>query len=158
MSLVEDLKTQLTAAMRAKDTRTLDVIRMINTEIMKRRTAKGFTGEIDDAIVLEVIAAYRKAMWKAREEYVALGERGQDEADKLKWEVEFCDRFLPKGLSSNELRAAVRAAITATGAKDVKMAGRIVGEVMKAHKGKVEAGDVKRIAEEELAKLATPST
>ena len=51
------------------------------------------------------------------------------------------------------LTAAVVAAIASTGAKDVKMAGRVVGEVMKAHKGKAEAADVKKIAEEELAKL-----
>lgn len=152
MPLEQDLRTQLTEAMRAKDLRTADVIRMINTEIMKRRTAKGFTGQIDDALVLEVITAYRKQLVKAKEEYVAVGDRGKDEVEKLQWEIEFCDRFLPKGLTADELRAAVQTAIAAAGdvARDPKMTGRIVGEVMKAHKGKVDAGAVKKAVEEAL--------
>jgi uncharacterized protein len=154
MSLEQDLRAQLTAAMKAKDQRTADTIRMINTKIMERRTAKGFSGQVDDAMITDVIAAYKKSLQKAKEEFINVGDRGKDQADALQWEIEFCDRFLPKGMSSDEIRAAVRAAITATGAKDVKMAGRIVGEVMKAHKGKVEAGEVKRIAEEELSKPA----
>ena len=35
--------------------------------------------------------------------------------------------------------------------EDAKQAGRLVGDIMKTHKGQVEAGDVKRIAEEILA-------
>ncbi len=151
MPIEQDLRQQLTAAMKAKDQRTLDVIRMINTKIMERRTAKGFTGQVDDALITDVIAAYKKSLLKAKEEFINVGERGKDQADQLQWEIEFCDRFLPKGMSADEIRAAVRAAITATGAKDPKMAGRIVGEVMKAHKGKVEAGEVKKIAEQELS-------
>jgi uncharacterized protein YqeY len=152
MGLEQDLRAQLTDAMKKKDQRTADAIRMINTEIMKRRTAKGFTGQVDDALITEVIAAYKKSLAKGREEFLAVGERGKEQADALQWEIEFCDRFLPKGLSADEIRAAVKAAIAATGAKDPKMAGRVVGEVMKAHKGKVEAGEVKKIAEEELSK------
>ncbi len=152
MSIEQDLRSQLTAAMKARDLRTADVIRMINTKIMERRTAKGFSGVVDDALVLEVITAYKKSLAKAKEEFVAIGEKGAEQASQLSWEIVFCDRFLPKGLSADELRAAVRTAITATGAKDVKMAGRIVGEVMKLHKGRAEAGEVKSIAEEELAK------
>ena len=151
MPLEQDLRQQLTAAMKAKDQRTADVIRMINTKVMERRTAKGFSGQVDDALITDVIAAYKKSLLKAKEEFVAAGERGAQQATELQWEIEFCDRFLPKGMSTDEVRAAVRAAIAATGATDPKMAGRIVGEVMKAHKGKVEAGEVKKIAEEELS-------
>ena len=142
MSLEEDLRKQLTDAPKARDQRTADTIRMIMTKVMERRTAKGFTGQVDDALYTDVIGAYKKTLQKAREEYVAAGERGAEHAAGLQWEVEFCDRFLPKGLGADEIRAAVRAAIAATGAKDVKMAGRIVGEVMKQHKGMVEAGEV----------------
>jgi uncharacterized protein YqeY len=152
MPIEQDLKTRLTEAMKAKDLRTANVIRMINTKVMERRTAKGFSGQVDDALVLDVIAAYRKSLIKAREEFLAAGERGKEQAVELEWEIRFCDALLPKGLSDDELHAAVRAAIAATGAKDPKMAGRIVGEVMKQHKGKVEAAAVKRVAEEELAK------
>ena len=152
MPIEQELRKILTDAMRARDPRTADVVRMINTKVMERRTAKGFSGQVDDALYTDVIGAYRKSLVKAREEFLAAGERGLEPAEELVWEIAFCERFLPKGLSTDELRAAVQAAIAAIGASDPKQAGRVVGEVMKAHKGKVEAGQVKKVADEELAK------
>jgi uncharacterized protein YqeY len=153
MPIEQDLKKLLLESMKAKDAKSTSAVRMINTKIMEKRTSKGFTGEVDDAVILDVISAYRKTLIKAKEEFEGVGERGKEQVEELTWEIGFCDRFLPKGISEAEIRSAVAAAIAATGAKDIKMAGRVVGEVMKAHKGKVEASDVKKIAEEELAKL-----
>ena len=150
MSLEADLKANLTQAMRDKDRRTADVIRMINTRIMEKRTAKGFSGQVDDAMVQDVIAAYRKSMQKARTEYENLGERGAEEVAKLDWEIQYLEKYLPAGLSEDQLRAAVKQAITELGVSDPKQAGRVVGHVMKSHKGQAEAADVKRVAEAEL--------
>lgn len=152
MSLEEDLRSQLTLAMKAKDLRTANVLRMISTKVMERRTAKGFSGKVDDALILDVIGAYKKSLAKAKEEFEAAGEKGKEQATELAWEIAFLGRFLPKGLSEDEIRAAVSQAILILGAKDVKAAGRVMGEVMKQHKGKVDSADVKRIAEAELAK------
>jgi len=44
----------------------------------------------------------------------------------------------------------VRERLGALGITDAKQVGRLVGDVMKTHKGQVEAGDVKRIAEDML--------
>jgi len=48
------------------------------------------------------------------------------------------------------VRALVRERIGALGIADAKQAGRLVGDIMKTHKGQVEAADVKRIVEELL--------
>ncbi|HKA88065.1 MAG TPA: GatB/YqeY domain-containing protein [Haliangiales bacterium] len=152
MPIEQELRAQLTAAMKAKDQRTADAIRMINTKVMERRTAKGFSGPVDDALHVDVIQAYKKSLQKALAEFEAVGERGRAPAEELRWEIAFCDRFLPQGLSEDELRAAVRSAITSLGLKDPKQAGRVVGEVMKQHKGRVEAAAVKAMAEAEIAK------
>jgi uncharacterized protein YqeY len=154
MSLEDDLKAQLTDAMRAKDQKTLDVIRMIRTKIMERKTAPGFNaggGVVDDALVLDVIGAYRKQLAKARDEFIAAGDKGKDQAAELEWEMSFCDRFLPKKLGGDELVAIVKAAIASTGATDVKQAGKVVGEIMKTNKGKVDAGEVKKLVEQQLS-------
>ena len=152
MSIEQELRAQLTSAMKAKDQPTVDAIRMINTKVMERRTAKGFSGPIDDALHVDVIQAYKKSLQKALTEFEGVGERGRGPAEELKWEIAFTERFLPQGLSVEDVRTAVRAAITALGVTDPKAAGRVVGEVMKQHKGRVEAGAVKAVAEEELAK------
>ena len=48
--LEAQLREQLTAALKAKDLKTANLIRMINTKIMERRTAKDFSGTVDDAL------------------------------------------------------------------------------------------------------------
>ena len=150
MSLEQTLNDTLTQAIRDKDARVSDVVRMIKSRITERRTAKGFSGQIDDALVLDVIGAYRKSLQKALPDYEKSGERGQAQAAQLRFEIEFCERFLPRGLDEAALRALVRERLSALGVTDAKQVGRVVGDVMKTHKGQVEAGDVKRIAEELL--------
>jgi uncharacterized protein len=152
MALEQQLTEALTQAMRDKDTRTADVIRMLKTRLTERRTGKGFAGEVDDAVVTDVIAAYRKQLQKALAEYEKLGERGAAQAAQLRFEVAFCERFLPKGLDEAALRSLVQARVQSLAVTDVKQIGRLVGDVMRTHKGQVEAGDVKRIAEELLTK------
>jgi len=48
------------------------------------------------------------------------------------------------------VRALVKERLAALGITEAKQVGRLVGDIMKTHKGQVEAGDVKRIAEELL--------
>jgi hypothetical protein len=151
MSLETTLNETLTKAIREKDSRVADVVRMLKSRLTERRTAKGFNGTVDDALVLDVISAYRKSLQKALPDYEKAGERGASQAAQLRFEIEFCERFLPKGLDDATLRALVRERLTALNVTDAKQVGRVVGDVMKTHKGQVEAGDVKRIAEELLA-------
>ncbi len=150
MPLEQQLNDTLKQSMKDKDQRTSDVVRMIKTKIMERRTAKGFTGQVDDALVTEVIAAYKKQMQKALEEFEKIGEKGKEQADELRFEIAFCEKFLPKGLDAAALSALVKERMAALGVNDAKMFGKLVGDIMKTHKGLVEANDIKRVAEELL--------
>jgi uncharacterized protein YqeY len=150
MSVETQIQERLKEAMRAKDARTADCIRMIKTKHMERRTAAGFKGPLDDNLWLDVIAAYQKQLRKSREEYVAVGERGAEAVAQIDFEIGFCAQFLPKAASDDEVRAIVRETVARLGASDVKQSGRVVGEIMKAHKGKLEPATVKRMVEEEL--------
>ena len=150
MGLEQQLSERLTRAIKDRDTRTADVVRMVKTRLQERRTAKGFSGTVDDALVLDVIGAYRKQLQKAVGEYEKVGERGAAQIVQLRFEIEFCESYLPKGLDEPALRALVRERLGALGIGDAKQVGRLVGDVMKTHKGQVEAADVKRVAEELL--------
>ena len=151
MTLEQTLDDTLKQAMKNKDGPTTDVVRMLKTKLQERRTAKGFAGAVDDALVLDVIGAYRKQLQKAIAEYEKIGERGAGQAAQLRFELEFCERYLPKGMDETAVRALVKERLAALGITDAKQAGRLVGDIMKTHKGQVEAGEVKRIAEELLA-------
>ncbi len=150
MPVEQQLNDLLKQAMKDKDQRTTDVVRMIKTKIMERRTAKGFSGTVDDALVTDVIGAYRKQLQKALEEFDKLGEKGAEQAEQLRFEIGFTERFLPKGLDEPALRELVKERIAALGINDPKQVGKLTGDIMKTHKGQVEAGDIKRVAEELL--------
>ena len=150
MSLEQTLNETLTKAIREKDQRAADIVRMIKSRLGERRTAKGFSGQVDDALVLDVIGAYRKSLQKALPDYEKAGERGAAQVAQLRYEIEYLERWLPKGLDEAVLRALVKERLGALGITDAKQVGRLVGDVMKTHKGQVDAADVKRVAEELL--------
>jgi uncharacterized protein YqeY len=150
MGLEQTLDDTLKQAIKDRDTRSADVVRMIKSKLAERRTAKGFSGAVDDALVLDVIGAYRKQLQKALVEFEKVGERGAAQAAQLRFEIAFCERFLPRGLDADAVRALVRERLAALKISDPKQVGRVVGDVMKSHKGQVDAADVKRLAEEIL--------
>ncbi len=150
MPLEQELNDRLTRAIKDRDMQTADVLRMVKSRLQERRTAKGFSGQVDDALVLDVIGAYRKQLQKALAEYDKLGERGAAQATQLRFEIALCEGYLPRGLDDATLRALVRERLQTLGIADPKQVGRLVGDIMKTHKGQVDAADVKRIAEELL--------
>jgi uncharacterized protein YqeY len=150
-TLEETLRQQLTAAMKSKDSRTANLVRMINTKIMERRTAKGFSGTVDDALILDVISTYKKTMEKARAEYVAAGDKGKSQVEEIDFELGWCATHLPKQVDEAELRKAVADAVAALPSKDPKMAGKIVGTVKKQFGDRADAATIKKLADEALA-------
>ena len=149
-SLETQLRQQLTAAMKAKDSATANLVRMINTKIMERRTAPGFTGTVDDALIRDVLRSYKKSMEKARAEFVAVGDRGKEQVEELDFELAWCTTMLPAGVEEGELRAAIATAVAALPAKDPKMAGRVIGAIKKQFGERADGAMVKRLVDEAL--------
>jgi uncharacterized protein YqeY len=116
------------------------------------KSAPGFKGEVDDALYQQVIATYVKRMDKARKEYEELGERGEEMAQKLAFEVDYLSRWLPKKLSEEDTRVLVRSAIAELGVSDPKQVGKLVGHLMKSRGGELDGALVNRLAREELTK------
>jgi len=108
MGLEQQLTDTLTRAMKDKDAPTANVVRMLKTKLQERRTAKGFSGTVDDALVVDVIGAYRKQLQKALAEFEKVGERGAEQAAQLRFEIEFCERYLPKTMDEAGVRALVK--------------------------------------------------
>ena len=152
-NLEGQLREQLTSALKAKDLKTANLIRMINTKIMERRTAKDFKGEVDDALVLDVIGAYKKQMEKAKGDFAAAGDRGKEQLAELEFEVAWCAKWLPAQVGEAELREAVAKIVAELPQKDPKMAGRVIGAIKKQFGDRADAQLTKKIAEE----LLTPS-
>ena len=151
MTIKEELNAELKDAMKARDARRRDVIRMIETEVTLARSAPGFKGEVNDALYRKVIAAYAKKMEKAKSEFEVAGDRGAAMVEKLEWEVEYLGRWLPKKLDEESTAALIAAAIAELGvAGDPKASGRVIGQIMKEHKDEVDGALVNRLVAEAL--------
>lgn len=149
MSVQEELRLELQDAMRAKDRARVAVIRQVETEVSVAKSAPGFAGEIDDELYETTIAAYVKKMDKARREYEAMGERGTERAAQLAYEVDYLGRWAPEGVDEDETRRVVVEVIEELGVSDPKMAGRVIGQIMKS-RNDLDGGLVNRLVRDEL--------
>ena len=128
MALADDLSSALKEAMKAKDKPKLDAIRQIQTEIAKKKSEKG--EEVNDELVLGVISSYVKKMAKAVDEYKSLGEKGEEMANKIKFEIDFLTTYLPEQLSEEEVEKIVDDVLAELGDMDMSQMGRVIGAVM----------------------------
>lgn len=151
MTIREQLTEELRAAMKENDRPRRDAIRQVQTEVATAKSQPDFSGEVDDAFYQKVIASYVKKMDKSREEYAGMGERGQEMAAKLAFEVEYLSRWLPTKLSEEQTRKLVAEAISELGVGgDEKAIGRVTGHLMKTHGKDLDGGLVNRLVREEL--------
>lgn len=152
MSIRDELAAELKDAMRAQDAPRRDVIRQIESEVSLARSEPGFGGEVDDALYSRVIAGYVKKMAKAREEYEGYGERGQAMAAKLRFEIDYLSRWLPKKLDEDSTRRLVAAKVDSLGVTgDEKAAGRVIGELMREQGDELDGGLVSRLVRQHLS-------
>ncbi len=150
MAIRAELDAELKDAMRERDRRRSDVIRQLKTEIAMATSAPDFDGDPEaDELYEATIASYVKKMQKAKKEFEDAGERGRAQAEKLGFEIEYLERWLPATLGEDETRALVRAAIAELGADDPKLAGKVTGHVMKTGTD-LDGALVNRLVREEL--------
>ena len=148
MALADDLSSALKDAMKAKDKPKLDAIRQIQTEIAKKKAEKG--EEVNDDLVLGVISSYVKKMIKAVEEYQSLGDRGQEMADKIQFEIDFLSTYLPEQLGEEEVEKIVDEVLSELGDIDISQMGRVIGAVMAEGDG-IDGSIVSKIVKDKLS-------
>ena len=148
MAIADDLSSALKDAMKAKDKPKLDAIRQIQTEIAKKKAEKG--EEVNDDLVLGVISSYVKKMIKAVEEYQSLGDRGQEMAEKIQFEIDFLRSYLPEQISEEEVEKIVDEVLSELGDVDISQMGRVIGAVMAKGDG-IDGSVVSKIVKNKLS-------
>ena len=151
MSIDSQLKETLKNAMRSKNKPLLNLVRMLKTKMMERTTKGGFDGEVNDALWIEVISVYEKSQRKALIQYQGLGESATEQVAELTWEVNELQTWLPAKASLEQVQTWVNEAVVSMGGKDGLHSGRVIGQVMKAHKGEAEATMVRECVAAALA-------
>jgi uncharacterized protein len=144
-TLKEQLRTDLTAAMKARDELVKATLRMTLTAIGHAEVAGTQARELDDAEVIKVITKEAKKRAESAEAFAAAGR--EELAAQERAEGEVLARYLPAQLSDDELAAIARAAVEETAAELGEQPGpRQMGQVMKkataAAAGRAEGGRV----------------
>ena len=140
----EDLKT----AVKAQDKPRVSVLRMVlnalkNAELEERE-------ELSDEKELAVIASYARRIKESIEEF-RKAERS-DLVAKESAELAVVLSYLPEQMSDEDIRREAARLIADIGAASPRDMGRVMGEMMKRFKGKVDGAAVNRVVSELLGK------
>jgi uncharacterized protein YqeY len=150
MTIKDELRVELTDALKTSDRNRKDVIRAIETEVSRAKAEPSFEGDIDDTLYRTVIGSYVKKMTKALYEYTEMGDRGDEMAGKLGFEIDYLSRWLPTQLDEAATKDLVFQTITELSVEDPKQAGKVVGHIMKDHKDEVDGALVNKLVREAL--------
>jgi|SRR6516225_740903 uncharacterized protein YqeY len=148
MPLVDQVQTEMVAAMKARDEARLSALRMIKAALMKAKVDS--PKPLDDAAEMAVLKSLIKQRQDAAEMFRKAGRT--DQAEKEESEKAIIESYLPAGASEAEIDAAIAAAMTETGVTSLKQ----MGVVMKATQAKL-AGktvDGKALSEKVRSKLS----
>lgn len=149
-TLKERIDGDLKEAMRSKNELDTSVLRMLKSAIRYKEVEPG-AQPLDDGGVQQVIATLIKQRRDSAEQYQAGGRA--DLAEKELKEIAALQRYLPKQLSPEELRAEVAAAIREAGAAGPKDMGAVMKVLTPRLKGKAEGKAISEEVKGQLAKL-----
>ncbi|MGE5946183.1 MAG: GatB/YqeY domain-containing protein, partial [Betaproteobacteria bacterium] len=135
--ITEDMKT----AMKARETARLGAIRLLLAAIKQKEVDE--RSELDDAAVAAVIEKLVKQRKDSVAQYETAGR--QELVDAEKAEIIVLSAYLPEKMGSDEVAAAVAAAMAETGAKGPADMGKLMGVLKPRLAGKADMAEVSRL-------------
>lgn len=125
MTFQARIDQDIKAAMMARETSKLGVLRMLKTSLMNAAIEKGGAGSaLEDADALAIV---RKEVKKRQDSVEAFEKGGRPEmAATEKAEIELLNAYLPQQLSAAEVEALVKSSIAEAGATSRKDMGAVM--------------------------------
>ena len=149
MPLEQQIQEAIKEAMKAKDAVALSANRAIKGEILLFKTAEGGAKEVTDGDILKMIQKLVKQRKEAAEQFIA-GAR-QDLADNELAEAAALEKYLPKQLSPDEVKAKIQEIIAQVGASSIRDMGKVMGVANKALAGLSDGRTISGIVKELLS-------
>ncbi len=150
MRLKEQLRTDLTTAIKSRDEVRSSTLRMVLTSITNAEVAGKESRELTDEDVLGVLTSESK---KRREAAEAFADAGRDaQADKERAEAAVIADYLPEQLSAEEIDALVTQTVDELGVREdgMRAMGRVMGVLTPKTKGRADGGAVAAAVRREL--------
>jgi uncharacterized protein YqeY len=150
MSLELNINAAIKTAMLAKAEADLRALRAIKAAILHAKTAEGFSGELSEADETKLLQKLAKQRKDSLDIYRQ--QNREDLAAKEEEELVVIEKYLPKQMDEAELRAAIQAIITETGASSPADMGKVMGVASKQLAGKADGKAISGLVKELLAK------
>lgn len=150
MSLEQQIMTEMKDAMKSKNEAALRSLRAIKAEIIKAKTEPGAAGEISADKEISMLQRMVKQRRDSLDIYKT--QNRADLAQKEQEELDVIEKFLPKQLSEEELKAEIQQIISETGATSPADMGKVMGVATKKLAGKADGKAISAAVKELLAK------
>jgi uncharacterized protein YqeY len=138
--LKDRLRTDLTSAIKARDSLRSSTLRMVLSAITNAEVAGKEQRELSDEDVVGVLSSEAKKRREAAEAFSSAGRAEQAAREEAEGEV-LAD-YLPAQLDDSDLAAIVADVVTRTGASGMKDMGKVMGAVQGAVAGRADGGRV----------------
>ena len=148
-TLKEQLQSDLTTAMRARDQVGASTLRMALTAVTTEEVAGTEHRDLTDDDVLKVLTKEAKKRREAATAYTGAGRA--ELAAKEEAELAVLEGYLPKQLSDEELEGIVRDAVASSGASGMPQMGLAMKAANAAVAGRAEGGRVAAVVRRVLA-------
>jgi hypothetical protein len=150
MALREQLNEALKQAMKARDARRVSTLRLVFAAIKDREIcAEASEPAISDEDLLVLLARQIKQREESATAYDSGGRPELAAAERE--EIAIIREFMPRQLSEDEMRAAVREAISQVGALGVKDMGKVMAVLKQRYTGSMDFARAGPLAKELLA-------
>jgi uncharacterized protein len=150
MSLEQKIMTELKTAMLAKDEAGLRSLRAIKAAIIVAKTAEGAKGEISEE---EETKLLQKLVKSRKDSLEIFQQQNRPElAKKEEEEIAIIEKFLPKQMSADEVKAELEKIIATVGASSPADMGKVMGVATKQLAGKADGKTISSLVKELLSK------
>lgn len=137
MSLKNKIDEEIKNAMRAKDQASLRALRAVKSAILLAETAEGRSaGPLSADEEMQLLVKQAKQRRDSMDQFEK--NNREDLAATEREELEVIERFLPKQLSEDELKAELTALVSELGASGMKDMGRVMGEANQRFAGRAD--------------------
>jgi len=136
--IIDQIESDLIVAVKAHDSENATILRTIKSQI--NNAAIEARGELDDKQTLDVL---RKEAKKRKEATTLYRQSHREElAAKEERELKIIEKYMPAGLSNEEVSAIIERAIAETGAKTMADMGKVMAAVNQEVQGRADGGEI----------------
>lgn len=151
MTLEQKIMAELKTAMLAKDEKALRSLRAIKAAILLAKTSAGATGELSEEDEIKILQKLVKQRKDSLDIYMQ--QNRADLAGKEREEIEIIEKFLPKQLSEEEIKAELKTIIAESGAEGPADMGKVMGLAAKKLAGKADGKTISTLVKDLLHQL-----